>query len=68
VAEARGHREDARVLYEDAAARSAAWPFPLEQALALLGAARCGGDAGEADAILARLGIGEGQAVARSAK
>ncbi|MHB8643799.1 MAG: ATP-binding protein [Gaiellaceae bacterium] len=68
LAEARDEIETARALYEDAAARFAAWPFPLEQALALQGLARCGGNAGDAAAILARLGVRDDQTAVRRAK
>ena len=68
LAEARGEIEVARALYEDAAARFHAWPFSIEEALALRGAARCGGDVGAATAILARLGVPEDQTAARKAK
>ncbi len=67
LAEARGDVE-ARALYGDAASRFAAWPFPFEQALALQGLGRCGGDAGEAAAILARLGVRDDQTAVRRAK
>ena len=68
VAEARGEVEPARELYADAAERFRAWPFPLEQALALRGVGRSGGDPGEAAAILARLGVREDQTAVRKAK
>ena len=68
LAEGRGEIEAARALYEDAAARFRAWPFPLEEALALRGIGRCGGGTGDAAAILARLGVREDQTAARRAK
>jgi ATP/maltotriose-dependent transcriptional regulator MalT len=67
LAEARGEIDAALELYADAAARFRDWPFPLERALALLGAERCGGDAEDALEILARLGVSEPQLAARSA-
>jgi tetratricopeptide (TPR) repeat protein len=68
LTEAHGEIDAARELYAEAAARFRDWPFPLERALALLGASRCGGDAEDALDILERLGVSEGQLAARKAK
>ena len=68
LGEARGEVDAARELYAEAAARFRDWPFPLERALALLGASRCGGDSEDALDILERLGVNEPQLAARKAK
>src|SRR5256885_15229774 len=68
LAEARGEFDEARALYEEAAERFAAWPFPLEQALALQGIARCGGDPSDANAIFPRLGGHNDPTAGRRAK
>ena len=67
VAEARGQKEEAAALYEDAARRWREYEFPLEGAHALLGHWRCTGNTAsldEAQTIFDRLGVVLPQATA----
>jgi class 3 adenylate cyclase len=60
LAEAAGARADALVAYRDAAEEWGRYGYRLERALALVGAARCGGTAGElaeGEALLGALGV-----------
>jgi len=60
LAEAHGEQQSALRAYRQAAARWHDWGFPLEEALALIGAARCGGAADErsrGQALLTSLGV-----------